>query len=182
MTIGTIRGSLETNSTPASCSSVSSFCREEAPAFAVRSNDLDLGSLQNDADVLLVASEVRAALDIVRLDLYAEFCRRGERILTPPTLLTQAPESRPLRREDAKSHRRRHRKKRVGDLKSNKESVVRARATTSTANRKRTWTLPAIFSAARLSSSAFFAGPAKGAGEDTASAGANLEARPADGS
>jgi hypothetical protein len=94
LTIGAIRGSLENDSTPVSCSSIIVLLPRGSLGLAVHSNDLDLGSLQNDVDVL-------AALDIVKLDLYAEVRRCGGRILTAPTLLTQVPESRPLRREDA---------------------------------------------------------------------------------
>ena len=47
---------------------------------------------------------------------------------------TRVPTSTPRGRE---SHRRRHRRKRVGDLKSNKESFVRARTTTSTAKQQK---------------------------------------------
>src|SRR3981081_4603067 len=74
-----------------------------SPGLAVRSNDLDLGSFQNDADVLLVASEVRAALDIVRLDLYAEFGDAGEDLDAADVAhaSTRVPTSTPRRREVA---------------------------------------------------------------------------------
>ena len=41
------------------------------------------GSPQNDADILLAACDVRAALDIVKRELYAEVRRCADRILAP---------------------------------------------------------------------------------------------------
>ena len=64
---------------------------------------------------------------------------------------TRVPTSTPRGRE---SHRRRHRRKRVGDLKSNKESFVRARTTTSTAKQQKNADIT-------CDSSAFFAGRRK---------------------
>jgi hypothetical protein len=69
--IDTICGSLVAKATPVSCSSISQFRREETTAWP--STVMIWASLQNDADVLLAASDVRCPHE-----LYAEVRRCGE--------------------------------------------------------------------------------------------------------